>query len=90
MMPAVLRIAKAQTYPSRPVHIIVGFPRRGSRHRGARHGSMAVGSTGQPFVIENRPGAGTNVATETVLKAPPDGYTLLFATVSNAINTVAL
>src|SRR5262245_16119613 len=88
MMPAVLRGAMAQAYPSRPVHIIVGFPPGGAADIVARVMAQWLSERlGQPFVIENRPGAGTNVATETVLKATPDGQTLLFATVSNAINT---
>src|SRR6516162_10555488 len=88
IMPAVLRGAMAQTYPSRPVHIIVGFPPGGAADIVARVMAQWLSERlGQPFVIENRPGAGTNTATETVLKATPDGHTLLFATVSNAINT---
>jgi tripartite-type tricarboxylate transporter receptor subunit TctC len=88
MMPAVLRIAKAQAYPARPVHIIVGFPPGGAADIVARVMAQWLSERlGQPFIIENRPGAGTNVATETVLKAAPDGHTMLFATVSNAINT---
>ena len=87
-MPTVLRGAMAQTYPSRPVHIIVGFPPGGAADIVARIMAQWLSERlGQPFVIENRPGAGTNIATETVLKAPPDGHMLLFATVSNAINT---
>ena len=88
IMPAVLRGAMAQTYPSRPAHIIVGFPPGGAADIVARVMAQWLSERlGQPFVIENRPGAGTNTATETVLKATPDGHTLLFATVSNAINT---
>ena len=88
VLPAVMRVAKAQTYPSRPVRIIVGFPPGGAADIVARVIAQWLSDRlGQPFVIENRPGAGTNVATEAALKAAPDGYTLLFATVSNAINT---
>jgi tripartite-type tricarboxylate transporter receptor subunit TctC len=77
----------AQTYPSRPVHIIVGFPPGGAADIVARVMAQWLSERlGQPFVIENGPGAGTNIATETVLKATPDGHMLLFATVSNAIN----
>ncbi len=88
MMPAVLLGARAETYPSRPVRIVVGFPPGGAADIVARVVAQSLSERlGQPFVVENRPGAGTNVATESVLKAPADGYTLLFATVSNAINT---
>ena len=88
VLPAAMRVAKAQTYPSRPVRIIVGFPPGGAADIVARVIAQWLSDRlGQPFVVENRPGAGTNVATEAALKAPPDGYTLLFATVSNAINT---
>src|SRR5262249_7121302 len=87
-MPAVLRGAIAQSYPSRPVHIMVGLPPGGAADIVARVMAQWLSERlGQPFVIENRPGAGTNIATETVLRATPDGHTLLFATVSNAINT---
>jgi tripartite-type tricarboxylate transporter receptor subunit TctC len=88
MTPAVLSVAKGQAYPSRPVRIIVGFPPGGAADIVARVTAQWLSDRlGHPFVVENRPGAGTNVATESVLKAPADGYTLLFATVSNAINT---
>ena len=88
VLPAAMRVAKAQTYPSRPVRIIVGFPPGGAADIVARVIAQWLSDRlGQPFVVENWPGAGTNVATEAALKAPPDGYTLLFATVSNAINT---
>jgi tripartite-type tricarboxylate transporter receptor subunit TctC len=84
----VSRIARAQAYPSRPVHIIVGFPPGGAADIVARVISQWMSErVGQPFVVENRPGAGTNVATEAVIRAVPDGYTLLFTSVSNAINT---
>jgi tripartite-type tricarboxylate transporter receptor subunit TctC len=86
-LPAVSRIAWAQTYPSRPVRIIVGFGAGGTPDIIAR--LMAQWLTerlGQPFIIENRPGGGTNLATEAVVRAPPDGYTLLNVTTSNAIN----
>src|SRR5229473_5397359 len=77
-LPAVSRLAKAQSYPTRPVRIVVGFTAGGSTDIGARLiGQWLQERLGQPFVIENRPGAGTNIATESVVRAPPDGYTLL-------------
>jgi tripartite-type tricarboxylate transporter receptor subunit TctC len=86
-LPALSRIAMAETYPSRPVHIIVGFPPGGPTDIGARLiGQWLSDRLGQPFVIENRPGAATNIATEAVAHAPPDGYTLLAAVGSNTIN----
>ena len=82
---AVSRIASAQTYPSRPVHWIVGFAPGGGNDIVARlMGQWLSERLGQPFVIENRPGAGTNIATEVVVNAPPDGYTLLLAGIPNA------
>jgi tripartite-type tricarboxylate transporter receptor subunit TctC len=86
-LPAVSRVAMAQTYPSRPVHWIVGFTPAGGNDIVARlMGQWLSERLGQPFVIENRPGAGTNIATEAVVNAPPDGYTLLLANLANAIN----
>ena len=86
-LPAVSRIAWAQAYPTRPVRIIVGFPAGGTTDIGARLIAQGLSERlGQPFVVENRPGAGTHVATEAVVRAPADGYTLLMATGSNAIN----
>src|SRR3954468_2171903 len=77
----------AQSYPSRPVRIVVGFPAGGATDIGARLiGQWLSDRLGQPFVIENKPGAGTHAATESVARAPADGYTLLMATGSNAIN----
>src|SRR5437660_7385153 len=86
-LPALSRVARAQAYPTRPVRIIVGFPAGGSSDIYARLiGQSLSERLGQPFVIENRPGAAGNIATAAVVNAPPDGYTLLFVTLSNAIN----
>jgi tripartite-type tricarboxylate transporter receptor subunit TctC len=80
-------LAWAQAYPTRPVHWIVGFTPAGGNDIVARlMGQWLSERLGQPFVIENRPGAGTNIATEVVVNAPPDGYTLLLANLANAIN----
>src|SRR3979411_2564116 len=77
-LPAASRIAKAQAYPTRPVRIVVPFPPGGPNDILARLvGQWLSERLGQPFVIDNRPGAGTNVGTEVVLRAPTDGYTLL-------------
>jgi tripartite-type tricarboxylate transporter receptor subunit TctC len=86
-LPAVSRIASAQTYPSRPVRIIVGFPAGSSSDITARLiGQWLSERFGQQFTVENRTGAGTNIATETVVHAAPDGYTLLWVTHANAFN----
>jgi tripartite-type tricarboxylate transporter receptor subunit TctC len=86
-LPAAPRIARAQAYPSRPVRIIVGFTPGGSTDIAARLiGQWLSERLGQQFIIENRPGAGTNIATEAVVRAPPDGYTLLLASTPNAVN----
>jgi tripartite-type tricarboxylate transporter receptor subunit TctC len=85
--PAVARHAFAETYPSRPVRLISGFAPAGGNDIIARLiGQWLAEQLGQPFVIENRPGAGTNIATELVIKSPPDGYTLFVTNLSNAIN----
>jgi tripartite-type tricarboxylate transporter receptor subunit TctC len=85
-LPAVSRIAKAQTYPSQPVHIIVTFLAGGSNDIVARlMGQWLSERLGKPFVIENRSGAGGNIGTEAVVRAPADGYTLLLACAPNAI-----
>jgi tripartite-type tricarboxylate transporter receptor subunit TctC len=85
--PAVPPFAEAQTYPTRPVHIIAGFAAGGGVDITARLiGQWLSERLGQSFVIENRPGADGNLGTEAVVNAPPDGYTLLLATVPNAVN----
>ena len=77
-LPAVSRIARAQAYPSRPVRWIVGAPPGGALDIVARlMGQWLSERLGQAFVIENRPGGGANIATEAVVRAAPDGYTLL-------------
>jgi tripartite-type tricarboxylate transporter receptor subunit TctC len=86
-LPTASRVARAQAYPSRPVHLIVGFPASGLTDILARLlGSSLSERLGQQFIVEDRPGAGTNIATEAVVRALPDGYTLLMASSSNAIN----
>jgi tripartite-type tricarboxylate transporter receptor subunit TctC len=86
-LPAAARVASAQAYPARPVRIIVGFAAGGSSDIGARViGQWLQEKLGQPFVVETRPGAATNIATETVVHAPPDGYTLLTVGPSSTIN----
>jgi tripartite-type tricarboxylate transporter receptor subunit TctC len=86
-LPAVSRIASAQTYPTRPVRLIVGFPPAGGADITARLiGQWLSERLGQQFVIENRPGAGGNLATDAVVKAPPDGYTLLLTNSGDAWN----
>jgi tripartite-type tricarboxylate transporter receptor subunit TctC len=86
-LPALARVAVAQAYPAKPVHLIVGFAPGGGTDITAR---MIAGwlaeRLGQPFIVENRPGAGTNLATEVVVRAPADGYTLLLAGLPNTSN----
>jgi tripartite-type tricarboxylate transporter receptor subunit TctC len=81
------RIARAQAYPSRPVRLVVGYPPGGPSDIGSRLIAQALSDRlGQPFVVENRPGAGGNIGTEVVVRAPADGYTLLNANIPHAIN----
>jgi tripartite-type tricarboxylate transporter receptor subunit TctC len=86
-LPAISRIARAQTYPSRPVRIVVGFAAGNTADITARLiGQWLSERLGQPFIIENRPGAGSNIGTEAVVHAPPDGYTFLLVLSANTIN----
>src|SRR6201993_214317 len=86
-LPLVAQVARAQAYPTRPVRWIVGFAPGGGNDIIARlMGQWLSERLGQQFVIENRPGAGTNIATEAGVNAPPDGYTLLLAGIPNAFN----
>ena len=86
-LPALMLVARAQAYPSRPARIVVGFAAGGTSDIGARLiGQWLQERFGQPFVIENRPGAATNLATEMVVRSPPDGYTLLMVGPSSTIN----
>jgi tripartite-type tricarboxylate transporter receptor subunit TctC len=87
-LPVASRLARAQTYPARPVRIIVGFAAGGSTDIAARLiGQWLSERLGQQFIVENRSGGNSNIATEAVANAPPDGYVLLLAFTSNAINT---
>src|SRR5262245_61286630 len=86
-LPALSRIAWAQAYPTRPVRLIVGYAAGGGVDFAARLiGQWLSERLGQQFIIDNRPGAATNIATEAVVRAPPDGYTLLLSTAANANN----
>jgi tripartite-type tricarboxylate transporter receptor subunit TctC len=87
-LPVVSRVAWAQAYPTRPVRLIVGAPAGGGFDIVARlMGQWLSERLGRSFVIENRPGAGSNIATDAVVRALPDGYTLLLVTSVNAIST---
>jgi tripartite-type tricarboxylate transporter receptor subunit TctC len=86
-LPLLPRQARAQSYPSRPVRFIIGFaPATGADILARLIGQWLSERFGQQFVIENRPGAGTNIATESVVRAAPDGYTLLAISPANAVN----
>jgi tripartite-type tricarboxylate transporter receptor subunit TctC len=88
VLPAVAPMAWAQSYPARPVRLIVGLPAGSAPDIVARLvGQWLSERLGQSFIIDNRPGAGTNIGTEAVVRAAPDGYTLLLVTAGNAINT---
>jgi tripartite-type tricarboxylate transporter receptor subunit TctC len=86
-LPGLPRMARAETYPSRPVRIVVGFPPGAATDIIARLVADGLSQRlGQQFIVDNRPGAGSNIGAETAIKAPPDGYTLLAITVTNAVN----
>jgi hypothetical protein len=87
VLPAIARVARAQAYPARPVRLVVGFPPGGSADIVTRIIAQALTERmGQSFVVDNKPGAGSNIGTEAVARAEPDGYTLLAVSVANAIN----
>jgi tripartite-type tricarboxylate transporter receptor subunit TctC len=87
-LPALSRIAKAlESYPTKPVRLLVGYAAGGPSDAVARFTAEWLSERlGQQFIVENRVGAGSNIATEAVVRSPPDGYTLLFLTISNAVN----
>jgi tripartite-type tricarboxylate transporter receptor subunit TctC len=86
-LPALSRVAAAQAYPSHPVRLVSGFPAGGfSDLIGRLSGQWLAERLGQPFILENRPGAGSNIGTEAVVRAAPDGHTLLMVTAANAVN----
>jgi tripartite-type tricarboxylate transporter receptor subunit TctC len=90
-LPAVSRIARAQTYPTRPVRWIVGFPPGSAADTVIRiMGRRLSDRLGQPFVVENKPGAATNISVQAAAKASPDGYTLCLSVNLNCDQYVAL
>jgi hypothetical protein len=87
VVPGVARVVSASNYPTRPVRLIIGYPPGGSADMTARLTSQWLSERlGQQFIVESRPGAATNIATESVVRAAPDGYTLLLAAPANATN----
>ncbi len=87
ILPGLSNLAQTQTYPARPVHMVIGFPPGGATDIAARLiGQWLSDRLGQPFIVDSRPGAATNIATEAVAHATPDGYTLLIAVGSVTIN----
>ena len=87
VLPAIPHFASAQAYPSRPVRILVGFAAGGNFDIVARLiGQWLSEQLNQPVIVENRPGAGSNLATEAAIRAPADGYTLLLGGAANAVN----
>ena len=87
VLPVASRVARAQAYPTRPVHLIIGYTPGGSADLTARlMGQWLSDRLGQTIVVDSRPGGGTIIATEAVVHAPPDGYTLLLVAPANAIN----
>jgi tripartite-type tricarboxylate transporter receptor subunit TctC len=87
LLPAAPYIARAQAYPTRPVRIIVGFTPAGATDILARLiGQWLSERLGQTFIVENRPGGGSNIGTEAVVRAPADGHTLMLVAPANAIN----
>jgi tripartite-type tricarboxylate transporter receptor subunit TctC len=87
VLPAMPRILRAQAWPSRPLHLILGYGAGNAPDIVARlMGQWLSQRLGQPVVIDNRPGAGSNIGTEAAVRSPPDGYTLLYVTTANATN----
>src|ERR1700730_2811023 len=87
IFPSIAKFAHAESYPTRPIHFVVGFPAGGPNDILARlMGQWLSERLGQPVIVENRPGAGTNIGTGTVVRAPADGYTLLLVPTAAAIN----